>query len=110
MKLDRMKKKKYKTKKLKGRGFGKVEAYEELDDISFAKGDIKNKNKKFMDDIKDARDYAKTLKDSGATRDEISDLLTKKGFKDGHKVLKHIGAGKKKKKSKKNKRKTFKKK
>ena len=38
---------------------------------------------------------------------------TQKGFKNSHKVLKHIGAGKKKKKSKKNKRKkrkTFKKK
>ena len=85
---------------MKGKGFGKVEALEDFPVIP----DIKSKNKKFMEDIKDAREYVKILGDNGATNDEIIKLLNEKGFKNGKAVLDYIG-GKKKKKGGKTKKK-----
>ena len=85
---------------MKGKGFGKVEAIN--DDFPIAEGDKTARNKKFMEDIKDAREYVKILKDNEATDNEIIELLNKKGFKNGNAILNYIGGKNKKKKKKKN--------
>jgi len=81
---------------MKGKGFGKVEAMNE--DFPIAEGDKTARNKKFTEDIKDAREYVKILKDNGATDNETIELLNKKGFKNGKAILNYIGGKKKKKK------------
>ena len=71
---------------MKGKGFGKVEAFPpgEFPDVQ----NTKTRNKKFFDDWRDATEYVKILQDNGATDDEISTLLEVKGFEDGKEMLK----------------------